>query len=165
MPSVVHGPGKQEGMAAELPPRPSSLWECLADKVEGMDVHQVRRVMMLILRVTIGVRLEDIGRAFDLHKGHVSREIDRATSDLLAMCVEAGIDPPLPQSDVGDVCNAVPQTIRLFREEWNAMRREATRSGFSVSKQARIWLLAGGMGSAIKALRMTPAAEGEPDAE
>lgn len=149
MPSVVHGPGKRDGQAAEMPPRPSSLWECLADHADGLDVHQLKRASMLLLRVVCGWRLEDIGRAFALHKGHVSRSIDQAKSELAAILQGAGIDID-NYAEAGGHKRGGPVFLYLTAEQKQALTRSAKRAALSTSAQGQIWLLAGGLASAVQ---------------
>ena len=148
--------GKRVGQQAELPARPSSLWECLADRTAEMSLGELRRVAMLLLRVVCAWRLEDIGRLFDLHKGHVSREIDRAREELSELLREAGIDPSQYAAEATAEGKKEPVKVRLAPDELAALKREAARVALSESKQARLWMLAGGLATAIAAGLVTP---------
>ncbi len=157
MPSIVYGPGKREGQAAEPPARPISAWECLADKVPDMPQPQQRRVSMLMLRVVCCWRLEDIGHLFELHKGHVSREVDRARLEVAVILKDAGVDvsPEIRPDDADPLDEKI--TVRLTITEKRTLGRMSGLSGRSDSKQARQLILRGG-------LLLEDPPEGESDA-
>lgn len=47
---------------------------------------------MFVLRHVCSWRLEDIGKLFDKHKGHVSREIDRARLEAAKLLKSSGVE-------------------------------------------------------------------------
>lgn len=165
MPSVVHGPGKKEGDQAVLPSRPVSLWECLADHTASMDEFQLRRTAALCLHVVCGWRLEDIGRLIDRDKGHVSREIDKAKTELADILQEAGIEIQLYATEPDpDDKSKVQVKTGLHANEARILNIEAAKAALSISKQLRQWLLAGGLSAALEADADRVAAETLKDA-
>lgn len=162
MASLVHGPGTKEGMSADLPPRPTSPWECLADHIRGMPEQQLRRVAMLMLRVVCNWRLEDIGILFDLHKGHVCREADRARLEMSALLQEHGVSlyQPDPDPETTRMIERVVARITPFEKQ--KLVEMSTAGGISESKQARMWMLAGGLAEAMRVDEL-PSAGWEPD--
>ena len=117
-----------------------------------MTLCQLRRSAMLLLRVVCAWRLEDIGRLFDLHKGHVSREIDRARDELADLLRDAGIDPSqYAAEEPAQELKKQLAFVRLLPTETRALKRSARQAALSESKQARVWMLAGGLAAAIAA--------------
>lgn len=149
MPSLVHGPGNYEGTAAEPPARPTSAWECIASHAQSMPVPQLRRVAMLTLSVVSGWRLEDIGKLFDLHKGHVCREVERARSEMAQILSEAGIELASETPDIPFGGPSKIHFLRLSEHEASALSMAASLAGVSKSEQIRRWMHVGGLNRAL----------------
>ena len=152
MPSIVHGPGKREGMAVQAARSPSRTWEILAREMVGMTAEMRRRIAMLQLHIVCEWTMADLGSLFNLHKGHVCREIQKARVELHDKLTAAGLD--LVQSTPEELGRAEVIYVRLTSEEATAFRAHVRRNGVSDSKQARAWILAGGLSDVMD--RMEP---------
>ena len=144
MVSIVHGPGTREGMAAEVLPRPTSAWEAVGGLVPRMDSYQKRRVAMFLLRTVCNWRLEDIGGLFSLHKGHVSREIERGKHETAEILRGMGIETGCTQSiDSGRRQSKV--SAYLTPAQHDRLAAIAKEAGVSLSTQVVCFLMAGGL--------------------
>ena len=143
MPSVAEGYGQRFGQAAELPMRNVTAWDVMSQRTKAMTSFERRRFVMLVLNRVAHWNLSEIGEWFKLCKGHVSREIDRASREMSSFVA----DMPVNIAEVPEPRERISRPHRvdvsLADHEFAVLAREASRRTVCIARQAREWMLTG----------------------